>query len=393
MATAVSDETEPSGGVSMAAAPIATRAGCVKVLHVINGDLFAGAERVQDLLALGLGEFGYEPGFACLKPGRFKAQRRAQDAPLVDVPMRFKGDLSPAVRLARLIRREGYELLHTHSPRGAIVGRFASAWTGVPMVHHLHSPAGAEYKQAWRNRLNAFVERASLTSVGAAIAVSESVAQYARSHDLAADRIVVVHNGVPVPGPLPARAVPGPSWTLGVAALFRPRKGLEVLVEALSILRSQGLDVRLRALGSFSDGRYEDHVKSEVARLQVGDAIEWLGFTSDVIGQMRNLDLFILPSLFGEGLPMVVLEAMSAGVPVVATRVEGIPEAVRDGVDGLLAAPGDAQDLARVMARVIQGQVDWSELRRSAYERQGQHFSDRSMAAGVAGVYDALLAG
>jgi glycosyltransferase involved in cell wall biosynthesis len=151
--------------------------------------------------------------------------------------------------------------------------------------------------------------------------------------------------------------------------------------------------VRVRALGSFSDGRYEDHVKSEVARLQVGDAIEWLGFTSDVIGQMRNLDLFILPSLFGEGLPMVVLEAMSAGVPVVATRVEGIPEAVRDGVDGLLAAPGDAQDLARVMARVIQGQVDWSELRRSAYERQGQHFSDRSMAAGVAGVYDALLAG
>ena len=103
------------------------------------------------------------------------------------------------------------------------------------------------------------------------------------------------------------------------------------------------------------------------------------------------MDVFVLPSLFGEGLPMVVLEAMSAGVPVVGTRIEGVPEAVRDGVDGLLAAPGDPGDLARTIARVIRREADWSELRRSAHERQAGQFSDRSMAAGVAKVYSDVL--
>jgi glycosyltransferase involved in cell wall biosynthesis len=119
--------------------------------------------------------------------------------------------------------------------------------------------------------------------------------------------------------------------------------------------------------------------------------MDWVGFTRDVIGQMRAMDLFVLPSVFGEGLPMVVLEAMSAGVPVVATRVEGVPEAIRDGIDGLIAAPSDPDDLAQAIARVTSGQLDWQSMCREAHLRQREHFSDRSMAAGVARVYRALL--
>jgi glycosyltransferase involved in cell wall biosynthesis len=99
----------------------------------------------------------------------------------------------------------------------------------------------------------------------------------------------------------------------------------------------------------------------------------------------------VLPSLFGEGLPMVVLEAMAAGVPVVATRVEGIPEAVRDRVDGVVAAPGDPQDLARGIAELMDGRLDWAELRESAHARQAEQFSDESMARGVAAVYSRVL--
>ncbi len=103
------------------------------------------------------------------------------------------------------------------------------------------------------------------------------------------------------------------------------------------------------------------------------------------------MDLFVLPSLFGEGLPMVVLEAMAAGVPVIAARVEGIPEAIRDGVDGLLAAPADAGDLAAAIARYVQGAVDWTSIRASAHCRQAEKFSDRSMAQGVAKIYRRVL--
>lgn len=89
---------------------------------------------------------------------------------------------------------------------------------------------------------------------------------------------------------------------------------------------------------------------------------------------------------------MVLLEAMAAGVPVVSTNVEGVPEAVRDGIDGLIATAGDADALAQAIERVLTGQCDWQALRASALERQREQFSDRSMAAGVAAVYRELLA-
>ena len=88
---------------------------------------------------------------------------------------------------------------------------------------------------------------------------------------------------------------------------------------------------------------------------------------------------------------MVVLEAMAAGVPVVATRVEGIPEAIRHGRDGLIVAPKDAAGLAEALSQVLDGTVDWTTLRENARARHARRFSDRSMAAGVADVYRQVL--
>ncbi len=104
------------------------------------------------------------------------------------------------------------------------------------------------------------------------------------------------------------------------------------------------------------------------------------------------MDLLVLPSLFGEGLPMVVLEAMAAGVPVVATRVPGVPEAIRHGQDGVLVNPNDPDDLACAIADVIAGRYNWESLRASAFQRHAERFSDRAMAAGVAAVYSDILA-
>jgi exopolysaccharide biosynthesis WecB/TagA/CpsF family protein len=380
-------ELTDSQGASVEATPIET----VRVLHVINGEHYSGAERVQDLLAKCLPECGFEVGFACLKAGRFDALRQSLHAPLYNVSMRSRFDLRPVRKLVKLIRQHDYRIVHTHTARSALVGRMAARICGVRHVHHVHSPTSRDTTRWFTNRVNMAIEKLSLRGADALVAVSHSLGEYVRQQNLCHGILHVVPNGVPSPPELQERPTPTGCWTLGVVALFRPRKGIEVVLHALAALRHRGLDVRLRAVGAFEAQDYEHEIKSLAAELQVSEAIDWTGFTADVPAELQKMDIMVLPSLFGEGLPMVVLEAMAAGIPVVATRIEGVPEALRDTIDGLLAEPGDADDLADRIADIIEGQIDWQDLRTSAYQRQTNHFSDRSMAAGVAKTYQHIL--
>ena len=364
----------------------------IRVLQVINGEHYAGAERVQDLLAAALPEFGFEVIFAAVKPDQFPLRRKNKDAPLHEMPMRGRFDLRPAKQLAEIARREDCELIHTHTVRSAMVGRAASWLTGLPMVHHLHSPTSDDSTHSIRNWLNTIVERRSTGRVAAAIAVSKSLAAYGAKHGIPAEKIHVVHNGVPLAGALAEQPTPVGTWTIGCVALFRPRKGLEVLLDALSLLIRDGIDVRLRAVGRFETSNYERAIHAQVVKLGISEQIEWRGFRGDVAAEFAAMDLFVLPSLFGEGLPMVLLEAMSYGVPAIGTRVEGVPEALRDGIDGLIAEAGDARSLADRIATIIDGTTDWQKLRTSAHQRQADSFSARSMAEGVTAVYRKVLA-
>ena len=383
------DAAEPRDGAetnSAAARP-------TRVLHVINGEHFAGAERVQDLLAGALPRFGFEVVFAALKGDQFARRRRHVAAPLYDVPMRGRFDLRPARVLADLAIRENCALVHTHTVRAALVGRLAAARAGLPMVHHLHSPTAADSTRRLANLFNTVVERFGTFRIAAAIAVSNTLAEYGVRHGIPRRRIAVVHNGVPIVDELSDRSPPRGRATLGMTALFRPRKGLETLLEAVALLRRQGHDVGLRAVGGFETVDYQRRILEWVDHLELRDAVEWRGFRSDVAAEFAAMDLFILPSLFGEGLPMVLLEAMSLGVPVIATRVEGVPEALRADVDGLIVPPGDASALADAVRRHLTGDVDTQALRASAYARQIECFSYVSMAEGTARTYRRVLSG
>jgi glycosyltransferase involved in cell wall biosynthesis len=316
---------------------------------------------------------------------------RQTTAPLYEVPMQGRLDLHPAWHLARVVRREGYRLIHTHTARSAVIGSLASLATGVPMVHHVHSPATSDTTHRWRNWMNGLTERIVLHRAAALVAVSESLGQYVVRQGFAREKVFVVPNGVPCRRPVPVRDPAKATWTLGTLALFRPRKGIEVLIEALAALHAQGHVVRLRAVGQFETPEYERRIKGLAESLGVGHLIDWVGFARDVDRELAQMDLFVLPSLFGEGLPMVVLEAMSAGLPVVATRVAGVPEAVRDGQEGLLTEPGDCQDLARALGRFLSGEIDWHAMRARALQRHAERFSESRMAAGVAEVYERVL--
>ncbi len=383
--------TQPTPGNVVLCSP-EWRNATGRVLHLINGEHYSGAERVQDLLALRLPEVGFQAGLACVKPKLFPDVRRAQRAPLYSVAMRSRFDLSSLKRLREIVRSYQYDVLHAHTPRTVMIGSILSRWTGLPLVYHVHSPVGRDSTRQLQNWFNGRIEWISLHNVRRMITVSSSLCDYMLSEGYSNDMLRIVPNGVPATESQRSSSLPTGEWTLGTVALFRPRKGTEVLIDALALLREQGKNVRVKAVGGFETPEYERQLKEQVARRQLVDHVEWTGFTENVNAELVDMDLFVLPSLFGEGLPMVVLEAMAAGVPVVGTRVEGVPEAIRDGHEGVLAEPADAADLARAIARIIDGEADWQTLRSSAIERHRDQFSDLAMASGVANVYRELLA-
>jgi glycosyltransferase involved in cell wall biosynthesis len=366
-------------------------AGLVKVLHLINGEHFSGAERVQDLLGMALPEFGFEAGFACVKPKKFPEVRNAVECELFNTEMKSKLDFGCAGRVAKVARDNDYRLIHAHTPRTLLIGQLAAKKLGCPLVYHVHSPVGRDSERGFSNRINTMIEKWSLKKVDRMICVSSSLAGYMAELGHPKSKIVVVSNGVQAIQDLPKPEQPTEPWTIGTMALFRPRKGTEVLLNALAILKQENVSVRLRAVGPFETPEYENDIMRQVQQLGVGDMIDWMGFQTDVNQQLRNMDLFVLPSLYGEGLPMVVLESMANAIPVVASRVEGIPEAVRDGMDGLIFEPGDAQDLANKLRSMIGDCERWKAMSASAVERQRTELSDLSMARGVAEVYESLL--
>ncbi len=362
----------------------------VKTLHLINGEHFSGAERVQDLLALALPEFGYEVGFACLKPDKFPEVRNSESE-LHELTMSSRFSLGCFRDIVDIAKRENYQVLHAHTPRTLMIGALASRKLKVPLVYHVHSPVGRDSCRGLMNRLNGAIEKLSLRQVSKMICVSSSLGQYMAELGHAPEKLAVVPNGVELVDDLVLPAVPKGTWTIGCMALYRPRKGTEVLLEALKILKDNKSPVRLRAVGPFQTEAYQEEVLAKVEELGVGDMMEWTGFQTDVNEQLAAMDVFVLPSLYGEGLPMVVLEAMANAVPVVASNVEGIPEAVRDGVDGMIFEAGDAEDLANKLSSLVGNEQLWESMSRSALERQRTKLSNRSMAQGVATVYDGLL--
>jgi glycosyltransferase involved in cell wall biosynthesis len=362
-----------------------------RILHLINGEYYAGAERVQDLLAMQLPALGFAVEFVCLKRGIFADRRAATDTPLTTIAMASRLDLRVIRELVRHVRSNDYLLIHTHTPRAALIGSIVARITRVPFVHHLHSPAERDTEQGWRNWRNNLIERLSLSNARKLIAVSASLVNGLVTKGFSPATIQLVPNGVPVRPKSRMNYVPGTPLVIGTVALFRPRKGVEVLLGALAELRAAGFDVHLRAVGPFESPAYQQGVQALTLQLGLTEHVVWTGFSAHVVAELDRMHLFVLPSLYGEGMPMVLLEAMATGLPVIASRVEGIPELVRDGQDGVVVTPGKVAELATAIRQFFTADYNAALLGDSAWSRQRAHYSDTAMAEGVARIYRDVL--
>jgi glycosyltransferase involved in cell wall biosynthesis len=177
--------------------------------------------------------------------------------------------------------------------------------------------------------------------------------------------------------------------TIAVVALFRPRKGLHVLIDALSLLVRDGHKVRLRVVGEFVEATYKAQIASQIEQLGLGEVVDLMGFTSDPLQQYADCDLAVLPSLYGEGIPMTLLEAMAAGRPVVGSDIDGIREVLMDGA-GILVPPGNARALADGISRILRQETLAHALSEAGRNRQLAKYDDAQMRREVYSLYDRL---
>ncbi len=382
-------------GVSDTLAPVVVapnRSLTKTVLHVINGEHFSGAERVQQLLGKQLPVQGFKAHFACVKPGKFRVLCGLPENSVIDVPMRGRFDFTVVRQLMNHITANSVELMHAHTPRTALVTSMVAWRTGLPWIYHVHSPTSRDSTRGIVNRLNSFIERYSIRNCNCIITVSASLAREMQRLGANAERVVTVANGVPANKPIDATTrIAHSNWRLGMVALMRPRKGVEVALHAMQRLKELGCPVSLELIGGFETPEYDQQIRALIVQLNVSDCVQLSGFTKDAPAAIRQLDALLLPSLFGEGMPMVVLEALAAAVPVIATSVEGTPEVIRDGVEGFLAEPRSVDSLVEKILQMASDRSAWVAMSDRAQLRHREAFSDLRMAEGVAAAYNSVL--
>ncbi|HEY2323451.1 MAG TPA: glycosyltransferase [Thermoanaerobaculia bacterium] len=301
----------------------------------------------------------------------------ARDLDVVNLGARNLRDVRAFRRLLRFIRENRIDLIHAHLAYAATWAALASRITGVPSVATLHvAPPGGGMSRV-RDRLMRFALRRWSSAV---IAVSDALRrQYG-------DRFVVAHNGIEVDRFAGSREE---SRELLARELGIPRDAK--IVATVSVLREgKGVEVLLRAFEQIDDAWLliigDGPKREEWQSLANNRRIRWAGFRRDVNELLPGCDLFVLAS-FEDAFPTVLLEAMAAGLPVVASRVGGIPEITQE----VLVPPGDAAALANAMRALLEDDERRRAMGETARLRSREQFSTEAWIARLEEIYTRVL--
>jgi glycosyltransferase involved in cell wall biosynthesis len=260
--------------------------------------------------------------------------------------------LVEAAYLVTLLRREGVEHVHVHfGHNAAAVARLVRALGGPTYSFIVH---GTETLDAPAHLSLGDKIHDAAFAVGASDFCAAQMRRWARPEDW--PRIGVVRCGIDASFLDAASPVPGDSRELVCVGRYSGEKGQSLLLEALARLRSEGIGGRLVLVG---DGDLRGALERQAAALRLGDAVEFAGWAPqhEVRRRLARARALVLPSLM-EGLPVVLLEAMAMGRPVIASAVAGIPEVVRPGVNGWLVTVGRVDELAAAMREALLAPAD-----------------------------------
>lgn len=316
----------------------------LSILHSESSRGWGGQEvrTLKEMIALRA--LGHHIELVCPKGARLGERASAESFVVHHARMRAGADLRSILTVRSLLERRRFDVLNTHSGHDSLVAGMAGRLAGTPLIvrtRHLALPITSLATYNWiPHRV---------------VAVSHHVRNYLISAGVHEDRVETIYDGILKPEPgtgstlrdelgLDANAV-----VAGMVAIVREKKGHEDLIAAVRPMLAERPDLHVVMAG---DGVWFEKIKSIVAGLGLSQRIHLLGFRKDVTNVLRGCDLFVLPT-HQEALGQSFIEAMAVGLPVIGTRVDGVPELIDDGVNGLLVPAQDIGALRSALARLI----------------------------------------
>lgn len=365
-----------------------------RILHVVPDLMPYGLERVVWSLVTRANRDAFEPGVVSLydaEPGSMGPELERRGVKVFHLGKKRGFDPRTFGALASVLRQWKPDLLHTHNYVLRYVLPSAAATGLPPVVHTIHNVADREVE-----RLGQWLHQLAFRRWARPVAIAEEVAaSFQRVYHL--DRPVLIPNGIDLRPYAEARGGRD-EWRrregfapdellIACIARFYEQKNHKTLLEAFAAVKNDCPKARLLLAG---DGHLREALERQVAELGLGRQVVFLGRRDDVARILGASDLFALASLW-EGNPLSVMEAMAAGLPVVATTVGGIPELVETGRSGLLCRPGDAAAVAEAIRTLVGDAARRREMGEQAMARAGVRFGEQAMVGAYERLYDEEL--
>lgn len=362
----------------------------MRILHVIDSLKIGGAEMLLVDLLRAIQREGHSSKVAYFTPGPLGRELDALNVPVHRLSRHGLADPRAVVRLLDLIRRWRPDVVHTHLTKSDLTGQFAAALGRAPA-----RVSTAHNTDPWRRRrLLTRTNRLITRGCQRVIAVSSEVRDYLVSLEAyPPEKIVTVENGIDLQRFDPSRQQPmdrAAVWgfgnehpVIGVVGRLEPQKGHSVFLEAAARVTAEAPAARFVVIG---DGSLRPTLEAQRDRLGLTGCVAFAGVLQDVPAALAALDVVAFPSLW-EGLPVALLEAMAMERPIVATAVGGMVGVLRDGVTGLLVAPGEHDELARGLLQVLHDPALARRLGTQARDFVREHHSMQTMHRRILDLY------
>jgi glycosyltransferase involved in cell wall biosynthesis len=359
----------------------------IKVMHVEAGmNIYGGALQVTRLIE-GLQARGISNTLVCPHGADIGAYFAKAGIPVHEIGLSGDLDILAIGRISKIIREVKPDIVHLHSRRGAdMMGGLAARRCGVLSVH---SRRNENPEPRWLARFKyGLFDRV--------VAISGAIREALLGYDLDPSKVILVHSAFEPPGDLSVAThaelcerfeLPQDSFTIGVVAQLIERKGHRFLIEALPAVLRQHPKVQVLFFGQ---GAESERLQQQINAAGLGSNVRLVGFHSDLMHWLGALNLLVHPALM-EGLGVSLLQASSQGVPIIASRAGGIPEAVRDGLNGLLVSPGDVSALTQALLKLIPDATLRAQMGSAGRQLIKDEFSVAKMVEGNLAVYRSLL--